>query len=218
MLVGGGQERGIRAGTENVLLIAGMGEACRIAYDESDLLLAHSLTLKHQLMTSLSDGLRGVSYHTGHKDLFIFNGPRNSVDLSSLGDDVKMFRAITRVRVNNSNLEASSPSYPAASHIRSTYSSSLVLDQLPNTVSVSIRGVHAQDMLDILHDKVACSAGSACHTGDINESISPVLLAMGVPLDYAKGTLRLSLGRHTTAKDIKEASARIVEAVKQLLK
>ena len=46
MLVGGGQERGLRAGTENVALIAGLGEASRLAREEADALLLHMLTLK----------------------------------------------------------------------------------------------------------------------------------------------------------------------------
>ncbi len=36
ILPGGGQERGLRSGTENVFAIAGMGEAARIAKDEMD--------------------------------------------------------------------------------------------------------------------------------------------------------------------------------------
>eukprot|EP01035_Chromulina_nebulosa_P017588 gene17588-23158_t len=53
MLIGGGQERGIRAGTENILLNVGLGEACRIAYNEADDILLHLLTLKQSLISKL---------------------------------------------------------------------------------------------------------------------------------------------------------------------
>ena len=87
--------------------------------------------------------------------------------------------------------------------------------RLPNTVSVGIKGVSASVLLDALRDDVAASAGAACHSGEAAASISGVLVAMGVPEAYAVGTLRLSVGRHTTVQDVERGAARIVAAAKK---
>ena len=86
--------------------------------------------------------------------------------------------------------------------------------RLPNTLSVGIRGVSASVLLTTLADRVAASAGAACHTGDAAASISSVLRAMDVPEEYAVGTLRLSVGRHTTVEDVVEGGRLIVEAAR----
>ncbi len=86
--------------------------------------------------------------------------------------------------------------------------------RLPNTLSVGFAGLLAADLLLAMKGEVAASAGSACHTGSIE--ISSVLQAMGVPLDVAAGTLRLSTGRGTTEVDIDRAAAVIIQAVQSL--
>jgi cysteine desulfurase len=87
--------------------------------------------------------------------------------------------------------------------------------RLPNTVSVGIKGVSASVLLDALRDEVAASAGAACHSDTAAASISGVLVAMGVPEEYAVGTVRLSVGRHTTVEDVERGAARIVAAAKK---
>jgi len=47
---------------------------------------------------------------------------------------------------------------------------------------------------------IGVSAGSACTSGNVEPS--HVLVAMGVPVDWAMGAVRCSLGRSTTAEDI----------------
>ena len=44
-------------------------------------------------------------------------------------------------------------------------------------------------------------------------SISTVLKAIQLPVDFAGGTLRLSVGRHTTADDVEAAVEIILKAV-----
>jgi cysteine desulfurase len=85
---------------------------------------------------------------------------------------------------------------------------------LPNTLSVSIRGVEANTLLDHIGDRVAASAGAACHADQVE--VSAVLKAMAVPLDFAMGTLRLTTGRLTTADEIDEAAQVIAGAVHEL--
>ena len=73
--------------------------------------------------------------------------------------------------------------------------------RLANNVSISFDGADARDLLADLDDAgIACSAGAACGATTIEPS--HVLLAMGVPLERAISTLRLSIGHETTAADI----------------
>ena len=86
--------------------------------------------------------------------------------------------------------------------------------RLPNTLSISIRGVNANELLTAIEPYVAASAGAACHSGEVQ--ISHVLRAMGVPVDWARGTLRLSTGRHTTREEARDAVIAIADAVRGL--
>lgn len=85
---------------------------------------------------------------------------------------------------------------------------------LPNTLSISFRGVEANVLLERIGDQVAASAGAACHADQV--TVSHVLEAMGVPLDYAQGTLRLSVGKLTTTEEIDSAVEAIAAAVRAL--
>lgn len=86
--------------------------------------------------------------------------------------------------------------------------------RLPNTLSISFLDVNADDVLAEIEDDVAASAGAACHSGEVN--VSHVLTAMKVPMEWAMGTLRLSVGRFTTAVDVDRAADVIVNAVVKL--
>jgi cysteine desulfurase len=68
--------------------------------------------------------------------------------------------------------------------------------RLPNTLSLSFRGVEANTLLSEIGERVAASAGAACHADQVD--VSAVLEAMGVPVEWAMGTVRFSVGRDTT--------------------
>ncbi len=85
--------------------------------------------------------------------------------------------------------------------------------RLPNTLSLSFRGIKANTLLSELRE-VAASAGAACHADGI--AVSAVLTAMNVPIDYAMGTIRLSTGRMTTKEEVDSAVSKIAEVVKRL--
>lgn len=85
-------------------------------------------------------------------------------------------------------------------------------NRLPNTLNVSFKGIEANTLLEEIRTDVAASAGAACHAGQVR--VSSVIEAMGVPVEWAKGTLRFSVGRMTTEKEIDRAAAAIVRAVK----
>lgn len=86
--------------------------------------------------------------------------------------------------------------------------------RLPNTLSLSFRGVEANTLLAEIGEQVAASAGAACHADRVD--ISAVLTAMQVPIDWAMGTVRFSVGRGTTAQEIDEAAGIVAAAVKRL--
>jgi cysteine desulfurase len=83
-------------------------------------------------------------------------------------------------------------------------------DRLPgllSLVAVGLDGNAVTMALDLAG--LACSTGSACVSG--SGEISHVLAAMGFPEDEATGALRFSIGRTTTAEEIREA-ARLIAA------
>lgn len=73
--------------------------------------------------------------------------------------------------------------------------------RLANNVSIAFEGADAQELLrDLDAAGVACSAGAAC--GATTVEPSHVLLAMGLSLEQAAGTLRLTIGHEITGADI----------------
>ena len=73
--------------------------------------------------------------------------------------------------------------------------------RLPGTVNVCFRHVESESIVLALDLKgIGVSAGSACTSGNVEPS--HVLVAMGVPLDWAIGAVRFSLGRATSAEDV----------------
>lgn len=73
--------------------------------------------------------------------------------------------------------------------------------RLPNHASFVFRGVDGNELLMHLDlAGFACSSGSACKTGDPKPS--GVLLALGLEPDWALGSLRVTMGRPTTAEDV----------------
>lgn len=151
LIHGAGQERGRRAGTENVLEIVGLGKACEIAKRDLEKNASHMKATRDRL----HDGLR---------------------------------EKLTDIRLNG---------HPEM--------------RLPNTLSLSFLGADANTLLAEIEDRVAASAGAACHSGGVE--ISYVLKAMNVPVEWAKGTLRFSTGRSNTEAEIDRAIKIISDAV-----
>lgn len=87
-------------------------------------------------------------------------------------------------------------------------------NRLPNTLSLSFKGMEANRILEEIGTEVAASAGAACHSDAVH--ISHVIQAMDIPLDWAKGTLRFSVGRMTTAEEIDQAVDIVAAAVNRL--
>jgi cysteine desulfurase len=151
---GAGQEMGLRAGTENVLEIVGLGKACEIAERDLNRNTIHMCAMRDRLEAGLSASLADIRFN-GHRE-----------------------------------------------------------ERLPNTASVSFTGLEANRILEEIGLEVAASAGAACHSDRV--TISHVLEAMRIPEEWAKGTLRFTTGRMTTADEIDRALEVIIAAVKKL--
>jgi len=85
-------------------------------------------------------------------------------------------------------------------------------ERLPGFAHFCFGGIEGESLLLALDMAGICaSAGAACSSGSTEPS--HVLLAMGIPLERARGALRLTLGRATTQEAVDYAAARIAEAV-----
>ncbi len=140
-LTGGGQEFGLRAGTQNVPYIVGFAEAMRLAKEEREERVAHVKPLRDQIIGRVLEEIP-ASKLTGH--------PEN---------------------------------------------------RLPNHASFVFKDVDGNLLLQLLDAAgFACSSGSACKTG--NPEPSEVITSIGLPREWALGSLRVTLGMRTSAEQI----------------
>ena len=73
--------------------------------------------------------------------------------------------------------------------------------RVPNTTNISFGYIEGESILMYLNDLGVCaSSGSACTSGSLEPS--HVLRAMGVPFQFAHGSIRFSLSDQTTPQDI----------------
>jgi len=86
---------------------------------------------------------------------------------------------------------------------------------LANTLNVSLLGIDSEMLLIALDlEGVCASSGSACMVGSV--VASHVLLAMGLPMERARSAVRFSLGKWTTADEIKAAGDAVRKIVDRL--
>ena len=138
---GGGQEKGKRAGTENVAGIVGMAKALAIANQDME---------------------RKMKEITNLRNYFV----------------KRVLQEIPNVRLNG--------------HARK---------RLPGNANFSFKGVSGTALLILLEEEgIYASAGSACSAG--STSLSHVIRAIGVPKEYAYGTIRFTMGRDTTKAEL----------------
>jgi cysteine desulfurase len=151
LIRGAGHERRLRAGTENILEMVGLGAACALVAEETADEIPRLTALRDRLRDRLAAGFNGIIEHAAGAE------------------------------------------------------------RLPNTLSVSLPGAHAGDLLDAIGDEVAASAGAACH--GLKIQVSHVLAAMGVTPEVALGTIRFSVGRFTTEEEIDRGAEIILDAL-----
>lgn len=87
--------------------------------------------------------------------------------------------------------------------------------RLPGNSNISFKGVNGNELLMKLDERGICaSAGSACSSG--SGSPSHVLTAIGLPSEYAEGTLRVTLGEDNTKEDINYLVESLAEIIKEI--
>lgn len=156
MIRGGGQEMGLRSGTENVAGIIGLTRALQIADKIRKTEADRLANLRQQLIDLLQSAF---------------------TDILFIGD----------------------PKHHA-----------------PHILSVAWQGLDAERVLFQLETKnILVALGSACAAN--KDARSHVLTALGLAPDIIDGSLRFSIGRQTTEKQITQAGKIITAVVKQEL-
>jgi cysteine desulfurase len=173
LLTGGGQEFGLRSGTENVPAIVGFAKAASLR--------SHLLIQTNEQMRILRDYLwKGIKK--------IYPKAEANGERSKEGGG-RNFLPPKKL-----------PNYP--------------ITQLPNILNVYFPDHDAQDLLTRfdLHG-LAVSSGSACRSRAMESSY--VIQALGYSKERAKSSVRFSLGRPTTKKEIDEALKIIKEVLRR---
>jgi cysteine desulfurase len=93
-------------------------------------------------------------------------------------------------------------------------------DRLPNNVQLLFKGLEGETLvLELDRLGIFASSGSACSSE--SKEVSHVLQAMGIPREWARGALRLTLGRWTSFSDVDktvDALVRITRNIRKLNK
>jgi len=154
VLHGGGHEKGLRSGTENVPGVVGMVAAARLAFSEMGEVVPRLSGYRERLIESIT--------------------------------------ALPGTRLNGDRT-----------------------DSLPHVSNFSFAGIEGESLVMRLDEHgIATSTGSACSSPNLEPS--HVLVAIGVPLTMAHGSLRISTGRQTTSEEIDALLAVLPSVVKDL--
>lgn len=85
---------------------------------------------------------------------------------------------------------------------------------VPGNLNLSFKNASGEMLLHRLDLMGICvSTGSACDS--VNTQISHVINAIGVPKEYAEGTIRISLGRDNTVDDVNEIAHALIKILKK---
>jgi cysteine desulfurase len=88
-------------------------------------------------------------------------------------------------------------------------------ERLPNTSNISFEFIEGESILLMMDNVgIAASSGSACTSGSLEPS--HVMRAMGVPFTAAHGSIRFSLSRYNTMKEIEYVIEQLPPIVKRL--
>lgn len=84
--------------------------------------------------------------------------------------------------------------------------------RLPNNASFVFGGIRGEELVELLGMYgIYCSSGSACETG--SDEPSHVLRAIGLTDDEANGSIRFTLGRDTSKRDLDRVVEKLKESV-----
>lgn len=88
-------------------------------------------------------------------------------------------------------------------------------NRLCNNINITFKGIEGESLLLLLNEKgIAVSTGSACSSKSLDPS--HVLLAIGLRHEDAHGSIRFTISRYTTDKEIEYTVKAAKEAAKKL--
>ncbi len=88
-------------------------------------------------------------------------------------------------------------------------------NRLPGTLNMCFEGIEGESLLLLLDARGICaSSGSACTSGSLDPS--HVLLSIGVPVEIAHGSLRLSISEYNTMEEMEHIVNSVPEVVSYL--
>lgn len=184
IVFGGGQQNGLRSGTENVPGIVGIAMAAKALYENLDVDVANLKSRKLQLIKGLLE-LPGVQV----------NGLMTETGSLSLDMDFSEKQVGEAVQANKSSAMESSDG------ITSEMIEKAIEGTAPHIVSASFPGVRSEVLLHTLEDVgIYVSAGSACSSHKPEPSAT--LTAIGLDKKYLDCTIRFSMSVFTTEEEI----------------
>ncbi len=148
---------------------------------------------------------RGVPFcplvHGGHQERGRRAGTENTLGIVGLGAAVRMrVQEMHEEKTRLAKLKAALKS-GIEERIPDVWFNGHPADCLEGALNVSFQGAEGESILLYLDlEGIAVSTGSACASGSLDPS--HVLMAMGVPVERAHGSIRMSLGRENTEDDI----------------
>lgn len=188
IIFGGGHQKGMRSGTENVPGIAGMGQAALEAYTDFEEKQAHLYRLRAAFIRGLSDV--EWAHVNGVADVPGMTADDGAADVSGMTADDGA------VDVSGGKQQT-------------------VAEAAPHIVSVSFDKVRSEVLLHALEDKgIYVSAGSACASN--KPAISETLKSIGVKKEYLDSTVRFSFSTENTLEEVEYCLAALKELVPML--
>ncbi len=151
----------------------------------------------------------------GHQERSRRAGTENVAGIVGMGKAIEL--AYENLEENNKKISVLKDYYleqveKRVPHIRINTAAE---NTLPGTANVSFKYIEGESMLFMLDMKGICaSSGSACTSGSLDPS--HVLLAIGVPVEIAHGSLRISIGKNNTKEEIDFLIDALCEVVEKL--
>jgi len=151
----------------------------------------------------------------GHQERQMRSGTENTAGIVGFGEAVRILGEQSKTdNIRIAKLAARLKQGIDASIPKAKFSGPEV-DRVKSTLNYSILGLEAEAILLALATKdIYVSTGSAC--SEDSEEVSHVLSAIGMAPQFARSTLRISLGRFNTEEDVDTVLQELPEIVRKL--
>ena len=209
-LHGGEQERGRRAGTENVAGIVGFARAAELACGTDPQPIA-SISDADTAATSTARATE-LACSTNLQPMSPSSGTGTAVPSTAGAPSVESYLDRMAQRIAQESAVRDHLIQRLLDEIPYTSLNGDPTHRLPNNVNVCFKYIEGETLLLLLNEKhIYASAGSACASGSLEPS--HVLRAIGVAHEDAYGSLRLTIGPETTIADVDE----VVDLMKPII-